>query len=87
MRHTGSKTFRLAGAASILTMTSLMAASPIQAASSPSIIDSIQHFVDCAGWLITDPARHAQECSPGHVVTVSGGHGSCPEHPYCNYDY
>jgi len=73
MRFTNSTTAKLAGAASILTMTTLMAASPAHAATSTT--ESLQHFIDCAGWLFSDPAKHAQECSPGHDVFVSGSTG------------
>ena len=75
MRHTSSTNRRLAGAASILTLTSLMAASPIHAASAPSITESLQHFIDCAGWLVSDSAKHAQNCDPGHDFFVSGSSG------------
>lgn len=78
MRHTGSMKYKFAGAASILTLASAMAASPVQAAStSSSVTDSFQHFIQCAEWLITNPAMHAKDCGPGHTVTVSsGGDGS-----------
>ncbi len=82
MRRTASTTFRLAGTASVLTLTSLMAASPVHAAAtSASITDTMQHFIECAGWLITDPAKHAKECDPGHTVFANGtgGDGSTPD--------
>jgi len=82
MRHTALTTFRLAGAASILTLTGLMAASPVQAATTTSATDALQHFIECAGWLISDPAKHAQYCSPGHDVFVSGSTGFSPEDSY-----
>src|SRR5690348_4997665 len=75
MRHPASSTFRLAGAASILTLASLMAASSVQAAPAQSAADALQHFIDCAGWLISDPAQHAANCDPGHDVFVSGSTG------------
>lgn len=37
--------------------------SPVQAASR---VDQVQHFIDCLGWMFTDPARHAIECGPTH---------------------
>jgi len=78
MRHTALTTFRLAGAASALTLSGLMAASPVHAATA-STTDALQHFVECAGWLINDPAKHAQYCDPGHDVFVSGSTGYSPE--------
>lgn len=27
----------------------------------------VQHFVECFGWMITDPDKHADNCLPGHV--------------------
>lgn len=27
------------------------------------------HFMDCLGWMFSDPAKHAAECSPGHDWT------------------
>jgi len=81
MGHTSSTTIRLAGAASILTLTSLMAAGPVQAGAAPTVSDAIKHFIECAEWLITDPAKHAKYCDPGHDVFVSGstGFSSDPE--------
>jgi hypothetical protein len=79
MRKTASLTFKLAGAASILTLSGLMAASPARAATSTSAPDAFQHFIECAGWLISDSAKHAQYCDPGHEVFVSGSTGSDPE--------
>jgi hypothetical protein len=80
MRNSASFAFRLAGAASVLTMTGLMATSPVQAATSA---DPIKHFVECAQWLVSDPAKHAKYCDPGHDVFVSGSTGAtsvyCPE--------
>ena len=78
MRYT-SVTARLAGAASILTLTSFMAASPTHAATATSAADALQHFIDCAGWMISDPAKHAAECSPGHDVFTSGSTGFAPD--------
>jgi hypothetical protein len=75
MRYTASTASKLAGAASILTLTTLMAANPAQAASATGV-ETLQHFIDCAGWLINDPAKHAQNCDPGHTFFVSGSVGS-----------
>lgn len=75
MRLTVSRASKLAGAASLLTLTGLIAASPAQAASTTSA-SALQHFLDCANWLITDPAKHAANCDPGHTVFVSSSTGS-----------
>jgi len=44
----------------------------------PNSVSPIQHYLDCLGALITDPAAHAANCAPGHDVFVSGstGYGS-----------
>ncbi len=36
-------------------------------------VDLITHFAQCAQWMLTDPAKHAQFCSPGTSVFVSSG--------------
>lgn len=30
-----------------------------------NVVGQVGHFVDCFGLMITDPATHATECSPG----------------------
>lgn len=74
MRHTASTKFMFAGA-SILTLTGLMAATPVQAATAGST-DTLQHFIECAGWLLSDPGKHAQFCDPGTIVFAHGSGGS-----------
>jgi len=77
MWHSVSRASRFAGAASVLTLASLMASAPAHAAASTSSssgsTDQFQHFVDCARWLLSDPAKHAKYCDPGHTVFVSSG--------------
>ena len=75
MRHSASRASRFTGAASILTLAGLLAGSSAQAAT-PSVTSQFQHFIDCAGWLFSDPAKHAQDCAPGHTVFVSSSTGS-----------
>ncbi|MDP1731337.1 MAG: hypothetical protein Q8L54_09210 [Devosia sp.] len=29
------------------------------------------HFIECLGWLISDPDRHAEECLPSNVPPVN----------------
>jgi len=52
-----------------------MAASPVQAGTAPTVSEAIKHFIECAEWLIFDPAKHAKFCDPGHDVFVSGSTG------------
>jgi len=83
MRYT-STTARLAGAASILTLTSFLAASPVHAATTTTA-DALQHFIDCANWLVSDPAKHAANCNPGHDVFLSGSTGYSSTDPECAF--
>lgn len=46
----------------------------------PAVASQVDHFVECFGWMITDPAMHEAECSPGIVwphdpVSEIGGGG------------
>lgn len=49
----------------------------------PDVIEQIDHFVDCFGWMITDPEMHNAKCSPANYIwphdPVSGsGDGAKP---------
>jgi len=33
----------------------------------PNVAEEVDHFVECFGWMIVDPAMHESECSPGRV--------------------
>ena len=50
-------------AAAVVSQTSVSAASNA---------DQLQHFADCAGWMLSDPDRHRAECSPGHEFFLPG---------------
>ncbi|RYE82469.1 MAG: hypothetical protein EOP19_16130 [Hyphomicrobiales bacterium] len=39
-----------------------MASQPAQA---NSVVDEIGHFIECFGWMLTDPARQVAECGAG----------------------
>ena len=46
----------------------------------PAVAGQVDHFVECFGWMIVDPATHEAECSPGIVwphdpVSEIGGGG------------
>ena len=48
----------------------LTAAMALSAAASPpvqanDVIDEIGHFIECFGWMLTDPATHVANCNPG----------------------
>lgn len=76
-------TLKLAGAG-ILTLSGLMAVNPAYAATSSSSANPLQHFLDCANWMINDPAKHAKFCDPGTVVFAHGSGGSgAPNEPEC----
>jgi hypothetical protein len=40
----------------------LSAASPVQA---NNVIDEIGHFLECFGWMLTDPAKQIEVCGKG----------------------
>lgn len=56
----------LGGAALILAATV-----PSQASITPNDVDAWQHIVDCAGALLSNPAEHAEFCSPGHAEALT----------------
>jgi hypothetical protein len=41
----------------------------------PNSVNPVQHFLDCFGAMISNPAAHAADCSPGHDAFVSGSTG------------
>jgi len=47
----------------------LVPQTPAHAASNA---DQVQHFIDCARWMLTDPDRHRAECAPGHEFFIPG---------------
>jgi len=49
----------------------LAATLPSQASITPSDVDPWQHIVDCAGALFSNPAEHAEFCSPGHAEALN----------------
>jgi hypothetical protein len=57
----------LAGMGTMATL--LLAATPAQAAHH-SQQWHLQHYLTCLDLLISNPARHAQECGPGHLGTM-----------------
>ena len=67
MRKIIDLVLRLATAGAFVAFTGL--GSVTSASAAPSIPDALQHIIDCAGWMFTDPARHAAECGPGHDYT------------------
>lgn len=68
---------KLAAAAVIMAIGIIAIASPAQAGKYSSPTAALQHYTECANWLFSDPAKHAEFCSPGHVVFAhsSGGSG------------
>lgn len=39
-----------------------------QAFFTPDVVKQIDHFVECFGWMITDPEIHQAKCGPAHPV-------------------
>lgn len=55
---------------------SLALAATAAAAPTPTLaVDQVQHFLDCFGWMFSDGAQHAANCSPGHAAVL-------PSHAY-----
>ena len=44
----------------------LVATTPAQAANHPTVQSQIQHYLECLDWMLADPAKHRQQCGPGH---------------------
>lgn len=91
MRESISNFLKLAAAAVILAIGIVAISSPAQAGKYSSYQAAMQHYADCARWLVSDPAKHAEFCNPGHVVVVHGSTGSrgektipCPPPPPCH---
>lgn len=47
------------GAIAVTAAMALSMAQPVQA---NNVLDEIGHFLECFGWMLTDPARQVQEC-------------------------
>lgn len=43
----------------------LLAGTVATQAFTPNVVKTVDHFVECFGWMITDPTMHEAECSPG----------------------
>jgi hypothetical protein len=67
----------------VATSMSIPATAPVQAVP-PGYLE---HIAECAGWLLRDPATHAENCLPSNVPpsfgSITGGSG--PGTPQC-YD-
>jgi hypothetical protein len=67
MRKIVSACLKLVLAAGFAITMGLSASSPATAFTG----DQWQHILDCAGWMFSDPARHAAECGPGHLGDIT----------------
>ena len=61
-RRTQSALTRGGAALTAAIALSAVASQPVQA---NDVIDEIGHFIDCFGWMLTDPATHVANCNPG----------------------
>jgi hypothetical protein len=52
----------------------LLVASPAQAAHHSDVATQARHFAECLDLMISDPAKHAQLCGPGHEWTGKFSH-------------
>jgi len=65
----------------------LAASTPAQAGKYSNVSDAMKHYVECANWLVSDPAKHAQFCDPGHDVFLSSSTGYSTTPPCrCKYE-
>lgn len=55
--------FRRGGAA--LTAAIALSAAASQPVQANDVLDEIGHFIECFGWMLTDPATHVANCNPG----------------------
>ncbi len=62
-----SACLQLAAAVSFAALAGLAATAPAAAAN--SVPDQVQHYLDCLNLMLTNPAEHAKQCSPGHDWT------------------
>lgn len=44
----------------------LLAGTVATQAFTPNVVKTVDHFVECFGWMITDPTMHEAECGPGY---------------------
>jgi hypothetical protein len=53
----------------------------------PQSVDPMQHFIDCAGVLITAPDVHAANCLPSNIAPETKSLASSPDDAVgCQYD-
>ncbi len=66
----------------------LLAPSASSQTVTPQSVDPLQHFIDCAGVLITAPDIHAANCLPSNVApeTKSLGADSIGDDSHCMVD-
>jgi hypothetical protein len=76
MRNIVSKSVKLAVVAGMMAAGSLAVASPAMAGKYSDPTVAMKHYIECANWLVSDPAKHAKFCDPGHDVFVSGSTGA-----------
>lgn len=62
-RRTAKALLVSAGTAAIVTVFGVAGAQ----AFTPNVQDNVEHFIECFGWMLTDPDTHAQNCLPGHI--------------------
>ena len=49
----------------------------------PQSVDPLQHFIDCAGVLITAPDVHAANCLPNNIPPETNSLASSPDDDDC----
>lgn len=57
-------------AAGIVTGLLALAATGGAYAFTPNVVAEVDHFIECFGWMLTDPETHAAECMPSNAPFV-----------------
>ena len=79
------KVLKTALVASAFAASMLAIASPAYAGKYSNPAAAMKHYIECANWLVSNPAKHAQFCDPGHDVFVSGSTGFAAAPHRCCY--
>ena len=66
-RLTGLKITLLLALAAIPMSAIIVAGGTMSVRASPDVMEQINHYIECFGWMITDPETHVANCAPGHI--------------------
>ena len=66
-RLTGLKKTLLLALAAIPMSAIIVAGGTMSVRASPDVMEQVHHYIECFGWMITDPETHVANCAPGHI--------------------